>query len=574
MQRLARLLLLPVLAAPAFAQSSMLPITGLPADDAVVNAIYAIPDEEMQVMAILDELVNGIGPRLTSSTNLTEACEWAAQRFEGYGLQNVRLVEWGTFPVGFDRVSKRGRMVQPKKMELDFTTNAWTPGTWGAQRGRALNAPTNDEELEAIRAQLPGAWLMCASRNVAPAYGDEDDFRHRLGRACDEAGLFGVITPGRGELVHTGGNYRIDPENLPTRVAITLRRDQFGDISQRVAGGEEVELEFDVQQNFVPGPIPLYNVIAEIPGTDKAQEMLIFGGHIDSWDGARGTQDNGTGTSTTLEAARILAATLREQGLQPRRTIRFMLWSGEEQGLLGSRAYAEQHQEELPFISAVIVHDGGTNACSGIQTTPAMMPMFEEVFAPMIAHTAAREDEDLRFRIVPVDQLPRGVGSDHDTYLPYGVPGFFWDQHGKTSYGFIHHTQHDLYGQAVADYQRSTARVVAATAWRLANAETMVPRDDMATTSSPRHRMGVVLGDDGVTVQSVAEGSLAAKAGLKAGDKILRIDARAVDGQTALREALNADGERKLVVWQRGEEQLAAWIDWEKQTTEPALPTG
>ncbi|MDA1261199.1 MAG: M20/M25/M40 family metallo-hydrolase, partial [Planctomycetota bacterium] len=492
MQSLARLLLLPLLAAPAFAQS----VTGLPEQDPVVDAIYAIPDEDMQVMAILDELSNGIGPRLTSSTNLTEACHWAVQRFEGYGLENVRMVEWGTYPVGFDRSYKRGRMVQPKKMELDFTTNAWTPGTAGAQRGRALVAPANDVELEAVRALLPGSWLLCASGGATPRYDSTDEFRDRLGRACDEAGIFGVIMPVRGQLVRTDGRVPTDMNSLPTRVFISLRRDQFAELQASANAGNAVELEFDINQSFVAGPIPLYNVIAEIPGTDKAEEMVIFGGHIDSWDGARGAQDNGTGTSTTLEAARILAATLREQGLKPRRTIRFMLWSGEEQGLLGSAAYVEQHPKELPYISAVIVHDGGTNACAGIEATPSMAPMFEEVFGPMIAHTADAEDEDLRFRIAPVAQLTYPIGSDHDSYIPYGVPGFFWQQFGRTSYGYIHHTQHDFYEEAAPDYQRYTARIVASTAWRLANAETMVPRDEMRKASPPRRRMGISLGDD------------------------------------------------------------------------------
>lgn len=566
------LALAPLLLAGSALAQQRLPVTGLPPTDTVVDAIYAIPDEQLQVMQHLDELANGIGPRLTSSANLTEACEWAADRFREFGLENVRLVEWGTFPVGFDRIHKHGRMVSPRKLELDFTTSAWTPGTPGAVTGRAVVCPQTDEELAAVKSALPGCWLLVASNG--PTFDQEGDgFRERLGRACDEAKIAGVIRPSRSdELVHTGGNYRVDPEKLPTRVSITVRRDQFADLKARAAAGETVELEFDIAQTFTPGPIPLYNVIAEIPGTDKAGEMLIFGGHIDSWDGARGTQDNGTGTSTTLEAARILAMTLREQGLKPRRTIRFMLWSGEEQGLLGSRAYAEQNQQELPNISAVIVHDGGTNACSGIQASPALRPMFEEVFAPIIQHTADAADEDLRFRIVDVERLPLGVGSDHDTYLTYGVPGIFWDQRGKTSYGYIHHTQHDLYSQANADYQRFTSRVVAAAAWRLANTETMVPRDDLPTGEgrAPRRRMGVSLGDDGVTAVEVTADGLAAKAGIKAGDKLISIGGKVVNNQQTLREALNAEGERKLVVWQRGAEKMAAWFDWEKRAVEAA----
>lgn len=560
-----------LLAAPALAQNR-LPVTGLPPTDTVVDAIFAIPDDQIQVMKHLDELANGIGPRLTSSQNLTEACEWAADRFREFGLENVHLVEWGTFPVGFDRVHKKGRMISPRKVELDFTTNSWSPGTKGSVTGRAVVCPQTDEELTAALASLPGAWLLVAGNG--PIFDQEGDgFRERLGRACDQAGIAGMLRPSRSdELVHTGGNYNVDPAKLPTRVSISLRRDQFAELRTRAVAGENVQLEFDIAQTFTPGPIPLYNVIGEIPGTDKASEMLIFGGHLDSWDGARGTQDNGTGTCTTLEAARILVQALNEQGLRPRRTIRFMLWSGEEQGLLGSRAYVEQHQDELPNISAVIVHDGGTNACSGIQASPALRPMFAEVFAPIISHTADNADEDLRFRIVEVDRLPVGVGSDHDTYLTYGVPGIFWDQRGKTSYGYIHHTQHDLYSEANAAYEIYTSRIVASAAWRLSNTETMVPRDDLTSGEgrAPKRRMGIALGDDGVTAMEVPAEGLAAKAGMKAGDRIVSIGGKEVSNQQTLREALNAEGERKLVVWQRGTEKMAAWFDWEKKTVETA----
>jgi len=122
-------------------------------------------------------------------------------------------------------------------------------------------------------------------------------------------------------------------------------------------------------------------VVAEIPGSDTPDEFVIVGGHLDSWDGATGATDNGTGIATTLEAARILV----KAGVKPRRSIRFMLWSGEEQGLLGSRAYVKAHPELLPKVSAVLVHDGGTNYLSSLGGTEAMMSDFQEVFAPVMS---------------------------------------------------------------------------------------------------------------------------------------------------------------------------------------------
>lgn len=571
-------LLLPLLCAVSLplqgllAQSEGLPNTGLPATDTVVDAIYALPDDALQVEDLLDQLSNGIGPRLTSSMALQEAVEWAEAKFRSFGIENVRLEEWGTFPVGFDRHSMRGRMIAPEPRELVFTTRSWSPGTEGTERGHAVLAPKTEEDMEALRGNLAGAWVIASSSNVAPRYrelgeGDEEDLRDRFGRLCDEEGIHGVVRPGRGELVHTSGNYRVDWEDLPTHTTVLLRRDQFRTIFDALTEGEGVELEFTIDQSFRPGPIPQYNVIAEIPGTDLADQLVIIGGHIDSWDGARGAQDNGTGTSTTLEAARLLSTILAEQGLQPRRTIRFMLWSGEEQGLLGSRAYIDQHPEENARISGVFVHDGGTNACSGITTTPQLEPLFTEAFGPILQHTADHEDENLRFRLEKKGRMPRGIGSDHDAYLSAGVPGFFWDQYGETNYTYIHHTQHDTTAEVRQDYQRATSRVVASAAWRVANMDQMLPREE----NRKPQRLGVFMGE-GNLLDGVSEGGMAEKAGMLKGDRLVSIDGAEVSSNRDIRRALRGDGDRRKVVWQRGEETFAAIFDYKEGKVEKTEP--
>ncbi|MAW60347.1 MAG: hypothetical protein CMJ94_05875 [Planctomycetes bacterium] len=551
-----RHLLLPLaLLAPTASAQEALPVTGLPAEDPVTQAI--LHAEDLQVMDHLEELSEGIGPRLTSSDKLTEACAWAADRFRAFGLENVRLEEWGTFPVGYNRRVMDGRMVAPFKRRLVFASPAWGAGTDGMQVGPVRIAPANAEQLEAARGSFGGAWVLVA--NTRPRFdraADSEDFRDQLGRFLDEEGILGTIRAGRRELVHTGGNYRISADALPTRVSITLLREQWQEMFSMLEQDQEVQIGFDIEAEFVPGPIPLYNVIAEIPG--ETDELVIVGGHIDSWDGARGAQDNGTGTSTTLEAARLLAAS----GVRPKRTIRFMLWSGEEQGLLGSRAYIEQNPEELDRISCVLVHDGGTNACAGIYATPGMMPMFEEVFGPIVEHFADHEDEDLRFRLRPLERLPRGIGSDHDAYLtaPTPVPGFFWDQRGQTSYGFIHHTQNDTIEHVRPDYQEFTSRVVAAAAWRFANTEQMVPRGDMF--GPPPKRLGVLLADDGITVSSLTEGGKAEAAGIEAGDQLRQIGAVSIESQDDIRRAIReAEGETEVIV-QRGIEEIVFRIVW------------
>ena len=552
---LLRLILPLSLLAPLAGAQEALPVTGLPSEDPVVQEI--LNTEDVQVMDHLTELSEGIGPRLTSSDNLTEACQWAAERFRAWGLQNVRLEEWGTFPVGYNRRVMEGRMTAPFKRRLDFASSAWAAGTDGMQEGPVRIAPANAAQLEEARGNFAGTWVLVA--NTRPRFDgpeDSDDFRDQLGRFFDEEGIHGIMRASRNERVRTGGNYRISSDNLPTRVSVQLPREQWQEMYRLAEAGEEVRAGFDIEVEFVPGPIPLYNVIAEIPG--ETDELVIIGAHIDSWDGARGAQDNGTGTATTMEAARLLAAA----GITPKRTIRFMLWSGEEQGLLGSRAYIEQHPEEMDRISCVLVHDGGTNACSGIYATAGMMPMFGEVFAPILAHYADHEDSNLRFRLREVPSLPRGIGSDHDAYLAASnpAPGFFWDQRGETSYGFIHHTQNDHIEFARPDYQDFTTRVVASAAWRFANAEQAVPRADMF--GAPRKRLGFRVAADGVSVESLTSGGKAEAAGLQAGDKIVQVDGAAISNRGELRAAIRATGEVTEVVVQRGIEEIVFRIEW------------
>jgi carboxypeptidase Q len=548
------LLSLPLLAAPALAQDAG-PVTGLPLNDPVCEAILAEAAAGNQVMAHLDELVNGIGPRLTSSTACTEACEWAVQRFRDFGVPEVRMEAWGEWPVGFDRHGMRGRVVEPKKVPLVMTTRSWTPGTDGMTRGRVVAAPSDQAELDAARGSLAGTWVLLGG--TRPRFGEGDSFGHALGAFLLEEGVHGTLTASRGELVTTGGNHRIEWDALPELTQVTLRRDQAKDLGAWLEEGQEVVVELDLDQEFVQGPIPLYNVIAEIPGSEKPEELVIFGGHIDSWDGATGTNDNGTGCATTMEAARLLMAALEKTGMRPKRTIRFMLWSGEEQGLWGSREYIAQHPEENDRVSGVLVHDGGTNYLSGIVATPAMLPMFEEVFAPVEAMVAGLEDPEFDFEIRTVDRLPQGIGSDHDSYVRVDVPGFFWSQAGESNYNYVHHTQHDTYDSAIARYEEHSAKIIAMTAWRLGAAEQMIPRGE-----APRRLLGVRLADEALRVTGLTDGGQAAALGLLEGDLIVRVGDLIVVDRRDLSRAIRSGEPRKTITVERGGELLSFEFSW------------
>ena len=344
-------------------------------EKADVERVLSAAREENLAMEHLDHIVNRIGARLTSSDGLQTACEWTRDRFKSFGIENARLERWGEFPVGFNRGPWSGRMVEPTAKALTFGTNSWTAGTKGVTKGPAVMAPTNDEELEKVKDKLPGAWVLLPPGTLGPRgprggndTGPAAEFRKKVEAAYAVAKIAGTVRGASNDLIVTGGNYQITWDTLPTTPAINLVKAQFDEVAGLVKEGKPVVLEFDVRNYFKKGPIPLYNVIADIVGSEFPDEYVIVGGHIDSWDGATGTTDNGTGCATTLEAARILM----KSGVKPRRTIRFMLWSGEEQGLFGSRDYVKAHPELMPKISAVLVHDGGTNYLSGLGVPKAM----------------------------------------------------------------------------------------------------------------------------------------------------------------------------------------------------------
>jgi hypothetical protein len=504
----------------------------LPQADPTVDAIIKEERANSQVMPFLEHLTGKIGPRLTGSTRLTQACEWTRAEFEKMGLK-ARLVEWGTFPVGYDRGPWSAKMTAPEAMDLTIGFNAWSPGTNGPVSGPAVIAPTTDEELTAVKPKLKGAWVISNNRP------------EKYWVAYEEAGIAGVIRTEGGEFIHTGGSSKVDWDKLPTRVTVTMLASQHKQIIALLKEGKDVQLTIDIKAEFKQGPIKLYDVIAELPGSEKPDEMVIVGGHIDSWDGATGATDNGTGVSTTLEAARLLT----KVGAKPKRTIRFMLWSGEEQGLLGSRAYIKAHPEENAKISAVIVHDGGTNYASGINATEAIVPIFEEALKPLLTL-----DDEMKFQIRKVAGLPQGIGSDHDSYLAAGVPGFFWLQAGRAKYGFGHHTQNDTIALAIPEYQRHTSMVVAIGALKIADLPELLPRQGLTAKGGRKRQLGVQL-DDEMKIQDVVKDSVADKAGLKAGDRLLKFNGVQIGDTIMLGQAMqSAPKESKLLIRRDGKD--------------------
>ncbi len=541
----------------------------------MIEKIVEEGERNSKVMETLDHLVNKIGPRLTGSERLTQACEWARDTFASYGLE-AKLVQWGEIKVGFDRGVHQGFIYYSadgatKSDPVVFNTNAWTPGTNGLLRGPAVLVYDDDADAGAFKAKVKGAWIV--TQSGAKLRGKD------LTELCESEGALGVVSSGAGmlgaDLLLTSGNHETNWEELPKLPRVNLLGAAYDALKSRLKAGEKVELGFDIQNRFKQGPIPVYNVIAELKGTEKPEEMVIVGGHIDSWDGATGTTDNGTGTATTIEAARILT----KAGAKPKRTIRFMLWSGEEQGLLGSRAYIKDHPEELPRVSAVLVHDGGTNYVSGIGGTKEMIPFFETVFTPVKSLS-----KDMPFEVREVKGLPPFIGSDQDSYTAKGVPGFFWNQKGRANYTHTHHTQFDTYDAAIPEYQRHTSVIVAVGALGIANLPEMIPRPkDMVATGGGGARMarggrrlGFTPKDDGsLEIGSFSEESLAKKAGMQVGDKITKVDGTAVGSLDELREALNGGGAaKKTITVSRGGKNVDVTVEFPPRANPESRPSG
>ncbi len=436
-------------------------------EPATVERIVDIGKNKNQVMRTLKELTD-IGPRLTGSPKLRRAQDWAMAKFRSYGLKNVRLEKWGDVPVGFERGNRQiGRMVAPFASDIVFTTQCWMPGTEGKVLAEAVLAPATAAEATAKAAELKGKWVVLTTQTTmrGPAANQDD-----LKKALETAGVAGVVYGSRDERVHSSGRWTGKTfENRPKLVEILVRKSDHDRIVRNISFGRRPTLEFDIENKWFKGPIEQYNVVADLPGTERPDEVVIVCGHLDSWNspGSQGTCDNGTGSSVAVEAARILSAARAK----PKRTIRFVLWSGEEQGLHGSRGYVITHKNELEKISAVLNDDGGTNYQGGYVGLASMKPIMEAAFAP-----TQRAFPELEMKFNVVETMPQGGSSDHAPFNWEGVPGFFTMESGKADYGKVWHTQFDQYKEAIPEYLIQSSTNHAVVAFNLASLDGLLPR--------------------------------------------------------------------------------------------------
>ena len=417
------------------------PVAGqtTPGEKLDFDAIYKIKDEGLnrsQVMETLSYLTDVHGPRLTNSPGMRSAAAWTKERLTKYGLEHVAFEAWGPFGRGWVNERLHVQMVTPQPFPLLAFPKAWTPGTNGPVKGEVVQALLEKEEdLAKWQGKLKGKFVLVSPlRDVRSFFespvrrysdreladlakqpvGQEAAMRRRFaalgpqGAATElrrkrmeflvKEGALAILelSPGdrgdngavrvQGPMAGEGSREKDAPTVLPQ---VVIAAEHYGRIARLLDKKVPVTVELDVRNRFIDDDLNVFNIVGEIPGTDKKDELVMIGAHFDSWHSGTGATDNGVSSAVMIEAMRILKAT----GLQPRRTIRIALWTGEEQGLLGSRAYVKDHfadretmavKPEHGRLSVYLNMDNGGGAFRGVylQGNEAVAPIFEAWMRP------------------------------------------------------------------------------------------------------------------------------------------------------------------------------------------------
>lgn len=534
---------------PAPSPAAVDPYTEVqPATESLDMGTYQrIRDEGLNhshVMEFASALMDGIGPRLTGSPNAKKANEWTRDTLTKIGLENAHLEDWGEFGLGWQQINTWARMVTPDAAVLILQSTPWSPPTPGPVTGDVVfvNIQT-DKDFDQYKGKLAGkVVLFGAMREVPPV--DKALFDRNTDQQLEEIAEFpvsggggvppamqarmrtytermrlidkiaqffadekvaAVIEPSR-DSKNSGGSggtffddngatlgrtpYLADKRvKIPVAVAAI---ESYGRLYRLVDAHVPVSIEINIDTKFTGEHEHAYDTVAEIPGTDPnlKDQVVMLGGHLDSWIAGTGATDNGAGTIVAMEAVRILKAL----GVKPRRTIRIALWTGEEQGLFGSRGYCRQHfgsaalstapdQVALPefmrratgplvvkpeqkLISAYFNVDNGSGKIRGIYTqgNAAVAPIFAQWMAPL---------KDLG---VTTLTMRNTGGTDHLSFDAVGIPGFQFIQDDLDYESRTHHSNQDVVERLQAADLKQIATVEAIFVYNAAQRDQMIPR--------------------------------------------------------------------------------------------------
>ena len=507
-------LMLSLLAAPVLAQTSV--------EKDLLDRIRKEEANNSQIMKTMHMFTDVYGPRLTGSPNHKRAAEWAVKQMSAWGLQNAHLEAWDFNHPGWLNERLTAHMISPIRDVLSCEVLAWTPSTKGVVRAKAyqliLPERPSQDQLNTFFASrktnvrnhivLVGKQtILPVNLNPPPKRMTDEQAEQRFGpnarpfafpspsptptpvpgtpkpltgRQIDEqldgflkenGALIRVNDAGREfRQIRAFNNRTFDVTKvLPT---IVMSNEDYGRVTRILADGTEVSLEFDVVNRVYPEGKTSFNTIAEIPGTDLADEVIMLGGHLDSWHAATGATDNAIGCAIMMEAARIL----KTLGVKPRRTIRVALWSGEEQGLLGSQAYVKAHfgafenpKPGYEKFGGYFNIDSGTGRVrgAGVFGPPEAARILRDILKPF-------KDDGV---VGAVSTRSRGLGgSDNTSFNQAGLPGIGMGQ-DTIEYGtHTWHTNLDTYERILIDDVKKNAVTVAWCIYQLAMRNDLLPR--------------------------------------------------------------------------------------------------
>lgn len=503
-------------------------------NDPVIDKVIEMGKTDNQTTDHLDILSNRFGGRLVGSDAYNNAADWIEYMFKKWGLEVWRQ-EVDQMPVGFNRGPWFGRMLGGSGQTLHFATPSYTAGTKGVQRGHVVKEPRTQAELERMKGQLKGAWvliggtnsgwpidysakadsiraekiaknaeiekenreIMMYNRNLmanppkavkgkpAPQPKELKELEYEPAlfyKEMVEAGILGIIQsstiPIRA-LYDRKNCMDMTWETLPTIPDIKLNEDQYNEIAKMVDRREYFQLEFDIRNHFKMGPVKFHNIIGVMKGTEYPDEYVLAGGHLDAFDVATGGVDCGVGVTPTMEAARMLALS----GAKPKRTLLFCIWAAEEFGLWGSKHFVQSKTVNLNNVANYFNRDGGPLVPLGITVPEAMYEDYVKVCAPL-----AGINPDFPFEVKKREGEPGPVpvtagGSDHAHFVMNGCPAIgmtLGDPKGYNfNYGEIWHTERDLFNKSIPEYQEHTSVVTAIMMYGLGNLDHLPNRQGL-----------------------------------------------------------------------------------------------
>lgn len=500
------------------------------ATDAQIAEIIDEGLSHSQAMANASELMDGIGPRLTNSENFDRAVAWAMGKFRAYGLSQVRAESYD-FGLGWNLDSWSARMIEPRGVVMRAIPVGWSPATTGAVRAPVILAPmSKTEHFEKWRGKLAGRIVMVSlpgeigtsdkpqfrryeAKDLAEMdqydlpsdetmpYKDfvkNDAFPRELSEFLKAEGAVAMVRRSYRDngLVH-GEGYLFQPGKTLALPFMELAAEDYRRLARLEVAGTPPVIELDIAARFNDRDLTAENVLADIPGSDPRAGYVMAGAHYDSWFAADGATDDGVPSVVVLEAARII----QSLGVKPKRTIRFALWSGEEQAIMGSTAYIDQHLASRPMpaglspleyfaqwpgtfpitkkpgydeLKAYFNLDNGAGRIRGIyaENNLGAVPLLRKWLAPFASMGATSVVMD------------RTGGTDHQYMQTIGLPGFQFIQ-DPLDYGTrTHHSSIDTLDHAIPDDVRQSATILAAMLWQAANSDEVLPRPPLPTQPS------------------------------------------------------------------------------------------